>query len=69
MWDIYCLPVMTPALRKKIAKFGAVPLMIKPMTEITEPRQITFRQGTVNVLIMEGSHCGGVNMSLLLGCP
>ena len=32
-------------------------------------RQITFRQGTVNVLSMEGSHCGGVNMSLLLGCP
>ena len=34
---------MTPALRKKIAKFGAVPLMIKPMSEITEPTQITLR--------------------------
>ena len=44
MWDKYCLPVMTPALRKKIAKFGTVPLMIKPMSEITEPTQITLRQ-------------------------
>ena len=43
MWDRYYLPVMTPALTKKIAKFGAVPLMIKPMTEITEPTQITLR--------------------------